>query len=125
MQQELNKQHETLSRTSSVNDTEFSALLSRQESGVDLNSPHSNPFDKSQEKELRDALMASMPSKKVPSSRAMNNAQTNSANGSTSKAKTKDDIILRALLNTSDLEPQILQLEYVLVQECQATKIIL
>lgn len=40
-----------------------------------------------------------------------NNSQTKIKNGYTSK--TKDDIILRTLLNTSDLEPQLLNLESV------------
>ena len=68
-------------------------------------------LDKSKEKELKETLQAAFSSS--TSSITSPFSPKSSHNRFKSKSNNKDDIILRALLKTSDLEPQLLKLESV------------
>lgn len=68
-------------------------------------------LDKSKEKELKETLQAAFSSSS--SSIASPFSPKSSHNRFKQKSNNKDDIILRALLKTSDLEPQLLKLESV------------
>ena len=72
---------------------------------INFSSPLISPMDRDQEKELKDALLTSLSNK--------NNKLNTQFSKVASTTAYKDDIILRTLLNTADLEPQILKLESV------------
>jgi hypothetical protein len=85
-------------------------LLSKGQAAFLLNTVDENTNDTTPKLESRTPppILMSGANKENPSSLDGDDSQP----GSVSKS-VKDDIILRALLNTSDLEPQVLQLESV------------
>jgi len=82
---------------------------------INFSSPIMSPSGLDHEQELKNTLYSSLTNKNKPEKQSMklNPSQFSKQSSSSVPSSAKEDIILRTLLNTADLEPQILKLESV------------